>query len=242
MELLLVNQEISESRLYRTTNNMRKLTGRDIAELAYLNTLAVYLFLVAKNDTDYAKKTSRYGNYKNFKTTSTDLYMLGYVINNPEGISLSTDEVSYLNRLQFDANKHYRFIKEISSAKGKLQTAAGYLYRLESQLKINNSKLKDFRRSIISWDSLSSSNKKMLVNKMALEMRKLAQGSELVHPLTNMATPTSLVKKAAGAVAGATAGRYIAGKVAKKNPDRAKKIGTGIGAIAGYWAAGRKDL
>ena len=53
---------------------------------------------------------------------------------------------------------------------------------------------------------------------------------------------TSIAKRTAGTVAGAAAGRYIGKKVAKKlgkDIDKYKKYGTGLGAIAGYWASGR---
>ena len=49
--------------------------------------------------------------------------------------------------------------------------------------------------------------------------------------------------KIAGAAVGAAAGRVIGSKVATslgKDEDKYKKVGTGIGAIAGYWAAGRR--
>jgi len=53
----------------------------------------------------------------------------------------------------------------------------------------------------------------------------------------------SLTKRVAGAGAGAIAGRYVGKKIAKrfgKDVDKYKKAGTGLGAIAGYWASGRK--
>ena len=49
-------------------------------------------------------------------------------------------------------------------------------------------------------------------------------------------------RKVAGAVAGGIAGRYAGKKIAQKlgkDVDKYKKVGTGPGAIAGYWAGGR---
>ena len=51
-----------------------------------------------------------------------------------------------------------------------------------------------------------------------------------------------MVALLAGTAAGAVAGRYIGKKVAQKtgaNVDKYKKVGTGLGAVAGYWASGR---
>ena len=44
MELTLVNEELCESRLFRTTNQFKNLTGRDVADLLYLTSLATYLY------------------------------------------------------------------------------------------------------------------------------------------------------------------------------------------------------
>ena len=43
MELQLINQEISEARLYRSTKQFGEFDGRDIANLIYLITMSTYL-------------------------------------------------------------------------------------------------------------------------------------------------------------------------------------------------------
>ena len=53
----------------------------------------------------------------------------------------------------------------------------------------------------------------------------------------------STTRRVAGAAAGAVAGRYLGKKIANKldkDVDKYKNAGTGIGAIAGYWASGRQ--
>ena len=53
----------------------------------------------------------------------------------------------------------------------------------------------------------------------------------------------STTRRVASTVAGAVAGRYVGKKVAQrygKDSDKYKKVGTGIGAIAGYWASGKQ--
>jgi uncharacterized protein YcfJ len=51
------------------------------------------------------------------------------------------------------------------------------------------------------------------------------------------------MRRLAGTAAGAVAGRYVGKKIGQKfnkNVDKYKKAGTGLGAIAGYWASGRQ--
>ena len=88
MNLKLVNQDISEARLYRTTRSFSNLTGEDIAKLLYLSSLSSYMMLKDDGQVNYAeqyiKQTVQYGPYTLFRSHATDLYLLGYVIDNPD--------------------------------------------------------------------------------------------------------------------------------------------------------------
>ncbi len=119
MELEFINQEISESRLYRSTGQMRQLTGRNVADLLYLNTLALYMMV--QDDvqhsyaSNYAKQTSQYGGYSTFRTSATDLYILAYTLTNPKSSKINLknrmSNTSLLDNLNFHHSKHINFNK-----------------------------------------------------------------------------------------------------------------------------------
>ena len=108
---------------------------------------------------------------------------------------------------------------------------------------------------VLSWGKLKYRPKQLVATKLTQEIRRLGRGSELMMPMTSMLRDrglrvasdykeprTSLTRRVAGTAAGAVAGRYIGKKVAQKtgaNVDKYKKVGTGLGAVAGYWASGR---
>jgi hypothetical protein len=264
MDLKLVNQEISEARLYRTTRNFGNLTGQDVASLFYLTSLSTYMML--KDDkqheyaTQYIKQTVQYGPYTLFRSHATDLYLLGHVIKDPDtrNITLKNPVSSkqYLNKLPFDNRKHYMFFMKLKTS-GKVAGPEfnSYFMRLESQLKIKDQKYKQWRRLVADWENLKYTSKQLVTSRLLQEYRRLGKGSEMVGPLTTMTKyrsysisdkyeqpKTSIAKRTAGTVAGAAAGRYVGKKVAKKlgkDIDKYKKYGTGLGAIAGYWASGR---
>ena len=83
----LIDIELSESRLFRFTANFQRLSGRDVADLLYLETLAVYMMALDSKQQDYAtayaRKSTQYGPYSVFRTSATDIYMLGFAINQP---------------------------------------------------------------------------------------------------------------------------------------------------------------
>ena len=130
--------------------------------------------------------------------------------------------------------------------------ASPYMFRLESQLKIKKSIYKQWRRLIMDWENLKYNQKQYIVTKIAQELRRLGRGSEVLTPVSHMIKYRSYKtndkfkkntgRKVAGAVAGGIAGRYAGKKIAQKlgkNVDKYKRVGTGLGAIAGYWAGGR---
>ena len=263
MDLKLVNQEISEARLYRTTNGFKNLTGRDIANLLYLHTLSLYMMLQDDSSEDYAvgyaKQTTQYGYFSLMRTHGTDIYMLAYASKNPDNryISFKNNRQSreFLNKLRFNERQFHAFISKMGRRADKRNEALSFFMRLENQLKITDSRYKSYRRMVLSWGKLRYSSKQLVVTKLTQEIRRLGRGSELMTPMSNMVKDrglkvssdykeprTSLTRRVATAAAGAVVGRYAGKKIAQKtgaNVDKYKKAGTGIGAIAGYWAGGR---
>jgi len=258
----LLDSEIAEARLYRTTRNLNDIDGRDAANLLYLNTLSLYMMHKDDKQYDYSRsyagQTIKYGNYKMFKSHSTDLYLLANIVSNPDvktfRLKNNMDSKRFLRKLKFEDRKHFFFIRNISTDKVQDKLASPYLFRLESQLKIKDGRYKQWRRLIMDWENLRFTQRQLVTAKCLQEIRRIAKGSELVAKLSTMSkyrgfkvTPKydkpSLGKRVAGTAAGAIAGRVIGKKIGKKfgkNVDKYKKVGTGIGAIAGYWASGRQ--
>lgn len=265
MDLQFIDVELSESRLYRTTRNFGKFSGPDVVDLLYLNTLITYMLTKDEAQRDYAlsylSKTTQYGNYALFRTHATDLYLLAYQVAHPKNnaVDLANQLLSgtFFDNIRFDDRDHWKFLRELVSMENTASgRATSFFYRLEQQLKIGNPRYKQLRRLVLDWGNLKYIQRQMVVANFANELRKKGVGSELLDNLNTMlkyreynvapdVVEPGLGTKLAGAAAGAVAGRAIASKVATalgKDEDKYKKAGTGIGAIAGYWASGRKKV
>lgn len=263
MEFQLIDKEISEARLFRTSRQFKNLTGRQVADLLYLTSLSVWM--MAKDDKQeafaraYAQQSTQYGPYVLFRTHATDLFLLAYQANDPDNGNVSLDDSfeskRFLKSLKFNNRQHWLMISKIASGKETNSEMNTFFMRLESQLKISHSRFKQWRRLISDWSNLKYSQRQMVVAAVIQEYRRYAKGSEMVSPLSTMTKykaysisdkykdEPSLARRVAGTVAGAVAGRYAGKKLAKatgKNVDKYKKYGTGLGAIAGYWASGRQ--
>ena len=108
----LIDTELSESRLFRFTANFQRLSGRDVADLLYLETLAIYMMALDDKQQDYAtayaRKSTQYGPYSVFRTSATDIYMLGFAINQPDykSLKLASKDRTILNNLNFNNRQH----------------------------------------------------------------------------------------------------------------------------------------
>ena len=254
MEFQLYNVDLTEAKLYRSTSQFRTLTGKDVANLLYLNTLSLALMYLTEDTHEaargYAKQTAQYGTYALFRTSATDIYMLAYQVNNPDNDYASMKDPigskKFLNRLHFDSRKHVSVMRRVQTGGAQPNELHSFLMRLESQLAVTDSRYKTWRREVATWDRASESRRTKVIRDINREFARIGGGSarrgEIAQALNtgkNRIDPQpqkkpGLGKKVAGAAAGAAAGSYVAGKL-----NKSKKAGAGIGAIAGYWAAGR---
>ena len=262
MELDFLDKEITEGRLFRTSRNYQNLTGRDVADLFYLTSLAIYIMEKDSKQTNFAKayanRTTQYGPYALFRTHATDLYLLGYVIDNPDNDNIKLKDhlisTGFLKSIKLQNRRHWNFFNKIGRG-AIVDGPVSFFISLENQLKIKDARYKSWRRLATDCQSTKFRSKQYVTAKLIQEFRRIGLGSEMMTPLQTMTKYRSYEitdkykrrpgtgRKVAGAVAGAVAGRYAGKKIAQKfgkDVDKYKKAGTGIGAIAGYWAGGRQ--
>lgn len=269
LDFELIDKEISEARLYRQSRSFGDMTGRNIADLLYLSFLSLIVFAKDEYKSEYAKayarQTSQYGSFTMFRSHATDIYLLAYQVKNPDNryinLKNKSESTRFLQTLPFDNRKFYFMVSNIARGKLNKSELRSYLYRLEMQLKISNSNFKQYRRLIVDWENLKFAQRQYVTAKVLQDFRRYGRGSEMVSSLNDMAkykkfrlSPSvksseykepkpSVTRRVAGTAAGALAGRFAGKKIAQKfgkDVDKYKKYGTGLGAIAGYWASGRQ--
>lgn len=259
MDLQLVNKELCEAKLFRTTRSFNTLTGKDIADMLFLNTLVTYILHQEDDSRDwahkFAKNTVSFGGYTLFRTFATDMYMLAYQTKYPDNDhARMKDPITskkFLDSCRFHDRKHIEFLRRIVADDVGSSYASTYFYRLEAQLKISDSRYKRWRRQAGMWKTLRQGEKSTMVAQITMELRRMGGGTGRGNEVLTSLEPMTRIKKysavaqqsnqpstaqrVAGTAVGAVAGRYAASKLNKN-----KNAGTGIGAIAGYWASGRR--
>lgn len=184
MEFLLLDQELSEAKIFRNTASFRTTTGRDVANLLYLYTLSLYLLSQDKAEKfarREATRTAQYNNYALFRTHGTDMYMLAYQLLRPDNdygdIKEPITSKRFLNRLRFDDKAHINFLKLLQQGSVDEKRAAPYLYRLENQLQISDTRYKSWRRVITVWAGLNNKDKQKILTPLVLELRRKGGGA-----------------------------------------------------------------
>lgn len=184
MEFLLLDQDLCESKVWRNSNQFKKATGKEIANLMYLYTLSLYILSQDKAHKfarTEAGKTVQYSNYALFRSHASDMYFLAYQILHPDNdhadLKNPVDSKRFLNRLKFKQDAHITFLRQIQNDTVSETRAEPYLFRLESQLQISDTRYKTWRRNAIAWAGLNNKEKQRMLTPLVQEFKRLAGGT-----------------------------------------------------------------
>lgn len=256
MAFNVINNSISQSRLYRSTQGFSSLTGEGVSTLLFAHTLALCVVLqdwsTAAAATRYALHTGRNQNFALFRTVSTDLYALAYMVDNPgsnrNNLRNRAASTSHLRSLKFDGRAYAKMLFRLGNSNVGTAELATFLYRLQIQLGISG-ELVSVRRVVANWHQETAGARRSALARLRRIMLHQAKtpNQELLIMVNKMLrndrfryrslrVRPSVLGRLAAPVAGAAVGAAAAGAV----DDKYKAAGAGLGAIAGYWASRRR--
>lgn len=231
MELTLIN-DLFESRLFPSRNSAKRYTVEEIANMAFLNFLAVQIlkseFNTANFGTDYLYQTFKFGNFDRVQSTSTDLFWMLHILLNKD-LELLNDHPGNeieLEKISLNDMALKVWARQAIKARTSESVDRRFLLSLESMLNIRNSDYRSIRLLASSWTTLTDEQRQLAMTRLLFAFRKRMPRSELLNHLeelakhkkleihgannpeedTNAPTKGSLVKKLAlGAAFGAAA-------------------------------------
>jgi hypothetical protein len=195
--LTLVN-DLSESRAYRSRQDLGKGSASENGELVYAYCLALIVltgeYKYQKIARNYIIRSMSYGNYDFFRTNGTDLYLLLHSIVGTGSIVQYDDETSknYIDRLQRHYSDINQLLKYISNDNFSRKQTSSLLIRLETQLAIKSRDLKKVRRIVSDWDRLKEKEKYNITIDIMHYIRDHSPRSELYGILQNMVKERNL--------------------------------------------------
>tara|TARA_X000000950_G_scaffold286722_1_gene396465 strand:- start:12175 stop:14067 length:1893 start_codon:yes stop_codon:yes gene_type:complete len=188
----LVN-DLTESRAFRSRQDIGKHTAEQIGELIYAYCLALVTlkneFKYKKIARQYASRTMSYNNFDYFRTNGTDLYLLVHSLIGTGSIVQFNNQNSsqaFVDRLSKNKFTLLDFLNYIEITEVDHSLCNRLLVKLEKQFKINSFQAKKIRRELSVYDLLKMKDKANIVNLVMNEIRQFAPRSELYTPLQNM--------------------------------------------------------
>jgi len=222
---------LNESRLFRTRKTVEGTSARDMADLAFMNLLSLYImsntYDMAPSAAAYAKRTMAYGGQFRYMQAGTDLLIALSSLKN--GISNAGAKNQMQNtRFNLPELQIKQFLRNIESGR-RIPSAEAFFLKLERGLDIQNSSYRSVRRLAQNWPRLNNMQKSLVITRMNQFYRTNALRSELysyirdigrtqgfaIRNAGNAESPRMRGKDTLAKIAGATAalaGGYYLGK------------------------------
>ena len=194
MELEFIN-ELCESRLIRQKKQISRYTAKDAADLVFLYACILNIlkseFKYAPVAAQYAKKTFMFNNFNNFRVNGTDMYILltGLIGTDDTSDMFADKEASalFLADLRVNVPQLKEWLRLTAKGVAKPSIDSAFLFRLEKQLKIDNSQYKSARRLASDWGNLKHGQKTLVITRIVQALRTRAIRSELMPVMMKLA-------------------------------------------------------
>lgn len=182
-------EELSEARLYRTVNNLRKATVGQLADNFFNAILAISVMhmIQPKVAQRYATNTIQIGSIDKWYMTSSDLHNLAYMLMYQDQFTekLIKDRFATVPKLQYK-----QWLRNISQGNRDRPYERRFLLRLQRDLGISSSSMKTSRRIVADWESSTDDERKFAISKIFQHLRAEMQQADLFIDFR-----TSMIKK-----------------------------------------------
>ena len=158
MDLQLINT-LCESRIFRNKADLTKYTKRQKQDLYYAVLLSTIALALDNKTTQFARQyasaAAAFSNFDFFRVSANDLYVLTYLAQNE------------LNGIQKrDKMKVLRLYKGLGRGNVDRSFLQQFLLRIERSLFITDTRLRNARRAIVNWGSVTPPVRKQTITQL----------------------------------------------------------------------------
>lgn len=171
-------QEMNEAKLFQNRDTLDGKTIKDLASTTYLMILILELLRTEepKYAKSYANKTMIYDDFNKMRSNTTDLHNIVSILDNQEDYESKIKIDKTVTLPMFGLKRYLRDIQE--DRKDPTQDRQLFI-KLENQLKISSSTLKNIRRIVADWRSATSTEKRSTRNNIRTEFNKLSWQNDI---------------------------------------------------------------
>ena len=194
MPFEFMREELAEARYIRRPSDATGRNEFDIAE-SFFEHLLVLQQMRYENPSyaqKYAKDTLKHMNFSQVRTGATDLHNLAAILNNPKKYA---DKISDAGAVQFDELQFKRYLRDIAAGKQRNNIDRSFLLRMQKNLGIRNSFLKNARRVMGDYGATNPGERKGVTNRMITSFRQDDQfRSDIFKPYANTAKRKGMIE------------------------------------------------
>lgn len=185
--------ELSESKMFPTVASVFRHRVGEIAELTYLYLCAMRVLFQEDETRDwarqYARRTIQFGDFRMWRASSTDLYVLLHALEIAEAeedIRFPLARTDVLRWMRDEAQSHET---------GRESRVKRMFARLDFGLKVRDSSMQAVRRLAANWSDLDRHEKELCITRLLQMFRTRAPKSELLPFLDRVARAENLEMK-----------------------------------------------
>lgn len=192
MELQLVN-DLFESRLFNSRSSASRYTVEDIANMTFLNFLAIQIlkseFDTAEFATDYLYQTFKTSDFHTLRSSATDLFWMLHVLIQKDVSMLngSLGNEHELNKVHIDEMNMKIWARTAIKGKTSESMDRRFLISLEKMLNIRVSDYRNTRLLASEWTTLTDQQRQLTMTRLLFAFRKRMPRSELLPHLEMLA-------------------------------------------------------
>ena len=180
-------QYVSEARVVRRNNDLERYTFDDIRERIYVSFIALTLLKNTKEHYSWAKQyaaqTMAYGGFDVVRASANDLHNLLAVV---DGRPEITQKLKNKRQAQVERQRSPFPTLFTKRYLRKLTDDYSFLYRLERELKIHNSRYRQIRRAVADWHKQSRSDKKKVLRDLMNTLLDLMPNSDIHRKIKSL--------------------------------------------------------
>jgi hypothetical protein len=178
-------------------SHLRRLNGRDVADLVFLHLLTLHLmkqeFYTREFAVEYAKNTWQGGNFFSMRADRTDLYNLLYLVvgtNNNDALQRlqdPDDSKDFLESLNVDREAIRRYLRLVATNKTNQGWERRFFLQLQTNLRIETQGYRAIRQIVTHYDPTNYEHKRLVITRLLMAFRARAIRSDMYKRLVKYA-------------------------------------------------------
>lgn len=199
--------DLCESRLIPSHGLLKQWKTSKLADLCYLYFIALRILLrdhaTKQWARDYCKKAGEPNDFKSWRTTGNDLYVMLFALNDADKINISPSLIR-------------QWLRHVANSDAEDDTRRLFM-RLDTMFNVSSSSERAMRRAVLDWDNVDHRERESIVTKLMQLIHNLAPSNSEVLP--HLKKLSLLESATGGATSTASVATVVGGLGAGFDPD-----------------------